>query len=164
MLSLVEQHVREISALRLSSCGHFLATGSLDGAVKMFLTAKFASKMPFKSVYKSILSLITPREEGGGRDQPIGGHSAHSLPVNELFISSGLGPRLLSVSEDHTAALFSLATRQILLKITSDRPLTACCMDWAETRLFLGAGNGRICAVDIQSEVFLEGENNEKPF
>jgi WD40 repeat protein len=43
MLSVVEEHIREISALKISTCGNFLATGSLDGAVKIFSVARFSS-------------------------------------------------------------------------------------------------------------------------
>jgi WD40 repeat protein len=41
LLCMVEEHVREVSAMRISSCGNFLATASQDGAVKMYLTARF---------------------------------------------------------------------------------------------------------------------------
>uniref|UniRef100_A0A183CBL8 WD_REPEATS_REGION domain-containing protein n=1 Tax=Globodera pallida TaxID=36090 RepID=A0A183CBL8_GLOPA len=139
LLSLVEEHLRNISAMRISSCGHFLATASLDGDVKVFMTA----------------SLIAEREHGLSAAAPsaLAAYSPHSLPVNDLCLSGGAHSaaalRILSVSADHSAALFSLPTQQILLRITADRSLTACCMDPAELRIFLAAESGLIGSVDI---------------
>uniref|UniRef100_A0A914I8K5 Uncharacterized protein n=1 Tax=Globodera rostochiensis TaxID=31243 RepID=A0A914I8K5_GLORO len=126
-------------AMRISSCGHFLATASLDGDVKVFMTA----------------SLIAEREHGLSAAAPsaLAAYSPHSLPVNDLCLSGGAHSaaalRILSVSADHSAALFSLPTQQILLRITADRSLTACCMDPAELRIFLAAESGLIGSVDI---------------
>lgn len=36
-----------------------------------------------------------------------------------------------------------------LLKITADYPITACCMDPAETVFILGTKNGKICLLDL---------------
>jgi hypothetical protein len=38
---MVEEHLREISAFRISACGGLLASASMDGAVKIWLTARF---------------------------------------------------------------------------------------------------------------------------
>jgi len=68
-----------------------------------------------------------------------------------------MSARIFSVSADYSACLYSLATNQILLKITCDHPLSACCMDGAERRLFLASINGQIRTIDLmQSEVLLK--------
>jgi WD40 repeat protein len=41
MLSIVEEHARSITVLKISACGNYLATASKDGAVKIFLSAKY---------------------------------------------------------------------------------------------------------------------------
>jgi hypothetical protein len=101
---------------------------------------------------KSFFSLIS-NQEFAQQIKPIGGHNFHSLPVNDLFISNGTQPRILSVSDDHLAVLFSLTTQQILLKLSTNQPLTSCCMDPAETKIFIGSITGGIRIIDIQTEV-----------
>ncbi|KAL3093231.1 hypothetical protein niasHT_022681 [Heterodera trifolii] len=140
LLSQVEAHLRDISAMRISSCGHFLVTASLDGDAKVFMTA----------------NLVTERELGlssSANVSPFAVYSPHSLPITDLFLSGGAQSvsslRILSVSADHSAALFSLSTQQILLRVTADRPLTACCMDPAELRIFLATDSGSIRSLDI---------------
>jgi len=41
MLSIIDEHLREISAFRISTCGSLLASASMDGAVKIWLTSRF---------------------------------------------------------------------------------------------------------------------------
>ena len=100
---------------------------------------------------KLTISLIASRDELNPV-RPIGSHAAHSLVVNDLCISPGLNPRILSVSSDHSACLFSLATQKVMLRLTTDQPLTACCMDPAETVVLLGSNTGRILKVYIQTD------------
>ncbi|CAK5084441.1 unnamed protein product [Meloidogyne enterolobii] len=140
MLPIIDEHLREISAFRISTCGSLLASASMDGAVKVWLTS----------------SLITQRNEGSRiSSSQLGGHSSHTLEVSDLYItSSGMSARIFSVSADYSACLYSLATNQILLKITCDHPLSACCMDGAERRLFLASFDGQIRTIDLmQSEL-----------
>uniref|UniRef100_A0A915NR96 WD_REPEATS_REGION domain-containing protein n=1 Tax=Meloidogyne floridensis TaxID=298350 RepID=A0A915NR96_9BILA len=139
MLSIIDEHLREIYAFRISTCGSLLASASMDGAVKIWLTS----------------SLISQRNQSSHICSQLGGHSSHTLEVNDLYItSSGMSARIFSVSADYSACLYSLATNQILLKITCDHPLSACCMDGAERRLFLASINGQIRTIDLmQSEL-----------
>ena len=61
-----------------------------------------------------------------------------------MHVTAGHNPQVLTVSTDHTAVLYSLSTSQTKLKISADRPLTACAMDAAETKIMLGTDNGKI--------------------
>ena len=111
----------------------------------------------FKSFLIKNFSLITQRNEESHVSPRLGGHSTHTLEVNDLYISSsGMSARIFSVSGDHSACIYSLATQQILLKITTDHPLSACCMDGAERRLFLASTDGQIKTIDLmQTEVLI---------
>lgn len=122
-----------------------------------------------------IFSLIAESELDGQASEPraFASYSPHTLPVADLHLSSttaGGALRVLTVSADHHAVLWSMATRQvkkiillilkvfyfcfqILLRITADQPLSACCMDAAELRLFLASESGTIRAVDICTKV-----------
>uniref|UniRef100_A0A1I8C1J3 WD_REPEATS_REGION domain-containing protein n=1 Tax=Meloidogyne hapla TaxID=6305 RepID=A0A1I8C1J3_MELHA len=154
MLSMIEEHIREISAFKISTCGSLLASASMDGAVKIWLTAR----------------LITQSNEGSRISPQLAGHSSHTLEVNDLYItSSGMSARIFSVSADHNACLYSLATNQIILKITSDHPLSACCMDGAERRMFLASTDGQIRTIDLMKSELpkdsfqrMEVENKQK--
>lgn len=54
---------------------------------------------------------------------------------------------------------------QILLRITADQPLSACCMDPAELRLLLASDtSGTICAVDICFQVSKKSKKKNNQF
>lgn len=78
---------------------------------------------------------------------------AHSLAVSDIYLTSGSNPRILSVSLDHTVVMSSLCVQNPLLKISADNPITACCMDPAESIIILGFKNGKICLLSLFAQV-----------
>lgn len=79
---------------------------------------------------------------------------AHSLAVSDIYFTCGVNPRILSVSLDHTIVFSSLCVNKPLLRISADYPITACCMDPAESRIILGTKTGKICVLDLFIQVF----------
>lgn len=79
--------------------------------------------------------------------------NVHSLAVTDIYITNGSNPRVLSVALDHSIVLSMLCADRPLLKISTDHPLTACCMDPAETKIFVGTKSGKICVIDLYRQV-----------
>ncbi|KAH7698666.1 PRO-1 protein, partial [Aphelenchoides avenae] len=127
LLSITEGHYQDITSIRLSPNSSFLVTASADGNVAVYL----------------ITDLVTP-ESLTVKRTPLWRYTGHSLAVRDMHVTAGHDPQVLTVSTDHTAVLFSLSTSQTKLKISADRPLTACAMDAAETKIVLGTDSGKI--------------------
>ena len=80
-------------------------------------------------------------------------YSPHTSAVEDVYITSGTDPRILTVSADRSLSLHSISTQQTLVKLSADQPLTACCMDPAEARIFIGGRCGKIGILDLFSTV-----------
>ncbi|VDN43819.1 unnamed protein product [Gongylonema pulchrum] len=73
----------------------------------------------------------------------------HSLAVSDIALTRHSTPRVLSCSNDHTAALYSLTANECLLKIACDVALASCAIDPAECRIFLGTARGPVAQLDL---------------
>ncbi|KAI1727722.1 pre-rRNA-processing protein pro-1 [Ditylenchus destructor] len=87
----------------------------------------------------------------GAADGTVKLYLTSDLPIKDIFITGGRNPRVLTVSLDHTAILYSISAKQVILKVSVDHPLSSCCIDPAETRLFLGSTIGKLCILDLCS-------------
>ncbi|KAK6023423.1 WD domain, G-beta repeat protein, partial [Ostertagia ostertagi] len=131
LLTTIDAHYQSITRLSLSSDESILFTASTDGTVSCYLISE-------------IISL--------DRDHtiaPLRKWKAHSLSVSGLSVSDGANPRIASCGLDHVATVHSVSLDEVLLKISADRPLTACVLDPAETRLFLGSDTGNIAQINL---------------
>ncbi|KAK6059060.1 WD domain, G-beta repeat protein [Cooperia oncophora] len=81
--------------------------------------------------------------------KPLRKWKAHSLAIHGLSVTDGANPRVASCGLDHVATIHSVSLDEVLLKISADRPLTACELDPAETRLFLGSDTGNIAQINL---------------
>jgi len=133
LLSEVDDNLQSITAMKISKCGSFLVSGSVEGCVRFYLTSDLIRAIDNQTI--SIKATLS--------------HNAHSLSVQDLHITAGRNPRILSVSMDHSIALYSACSKKILMKVSTEHPLTACCMNSGETRVFFGTSKGKICAVDF---------------
>ncbi|KAI1720110.1 pre-rRNA-processing protein pro-1 [Ditylenchus destructor] len=131
----VEDNFQHITALRISSCGSYLVSGAADGTAKLYLTSEIIHRR--HNEVEAIRATCT--------------WSCHSLPIKDIFITGGRSSRVLTVSLDHTAILYSISAKQVILKVSVDHALSSCCIDPAETRLFLGSTIGKLCILDLCS-------------
>ncbi|VDK64789.1 unnamed protein product [Cylicostephanus goldi] len=84
---------------------------------------------------------------------PLRSWRAHTLSVKGLSVSCGSNPRVASCGLDHLALVHSVSLDDVLLKVSADRPLTACVLDAAESRLFLGSDTGNIAQINLYALV-----------
>lgn len=140
LLSVVNAHYQPVSCIRVSSDDRLLISGGEDGTVKVFLVADLMSW------------------ELGGIEgvKPFREWRPHSLKVKDVCVTHLCNARVLSCSDDHTAAFYSVSMNECLVKISGDRALTCCVIDPAESRLFLGTDTGSILPINLYS---LEGKS-----
>uniref|UniRef100_A0A915EI17 Uncharacterized protein n=1 Tax=Ditylenchus dipsaci TaxID=166011 RepID=A0A915EI17_9BILA len=136
LVSIVEDNFQAITALKISNCGSYLVSGTADGTMKAYLTT----------------GIVNQKDHNVERVKAFTSWSAHSLSVQDIYITLGRNVRVLSVSLDQTVLLYSISSKQVLLKVSADCQLTSACMDAAETKIFLGSSSGKLCVVDIFSQ------------
>ncbi|KAK6732437.1 hypothetical protein RB195_016676 [Necator americanus] len=151
LLAAVDIHYQRITRIALSADESVLFTASADGNISCYLISDITSQDRNPSI------------------EPLRKWRAHTLPVRGLSVSHGSNPRVASCGLDHVALIHSVSLDEVLFKVSADRPLTACVLDPAESRLFLGCDTGNIAqinlyAVDDQRETLVQvtDEKNEK--
>lgn len=135
LLSVIDAHYQNITCLCLSSDDGLLFTGAVDGTINVYLVSELLSWNP------GGLEIINPFRQW----------HVHSLAITNLSVTCLANPRVISSSLDHTAALHSVTMDECLLKISGDRPITASCIDPAETAVFLGTDEGPIIRFPLYS-------------
>ncbi|VDP10674.1 unnamed protein product [Heligmosomoides polygyrus] len=131
LLSIIDAHYQSISRLSLSSDESILFTASTDGTLSCYLISDMVSQDRDHTV------------------EPLCKWRAHTLAVCGLSVSAGANPRVATCGLDHVATIHSVSLDDVLLKISADRPLTACVMDPSESRLFLGSDTGNIAQINL---------------
>uniref|UniRef100_A0A0K0CWJ8 WD_REPEATS_REGION domain-containing protein n=1 Tax=Angiostrongylus cantonensis TaxID=6313 RepID=A0A0K0CWJ8_ANGCA len=131
LLAVVDSHYQAITCLSLSSDESLLFTASKDGSTHCYLVSDIISS------------------NRGSTVEPIRKWRAHTLAISGLSVSNGTNPRVVSCGLDHISAVYSVSLDEILLKVSTDRPLTACKLDPAESRLFLGSDTGSIAQINL---------------
>ncbi|KAJ1354301.1 hypothetical protein KIN20_011187 [Parelaphostrongylus tenuis] len=131
LLAVVDAHYQAVTCLALSSDESILFTASKDGSMHCYLVADIISS------------------NRGNTIEPIRKCRAHTLAISGLSVSYGTNPRVVSCGLDHIAAVYSVSLDEILLKVSADRPFTACKLDPAESRLFLGSDTGNIAQINL---------------
>uniref|UniRef100_A0A1I8AAK1 WD_REPEATS_REGION domain-containing protein n=1 Tax=Steinernema glaseri TaxID=37863 RepID=A0A1I8AAK1_9BILA len=135
LLAIIDAHYQAITKLLLCADDSILVSCSQDGTVNVYLVADIIS--------------------GGlsGAVEPYSSWTAHGLAVTDMCVTLSQNPRILTCSADHSAVLRGLSLPEPLLKVCADRPFTACAMDPAESRAFLGTDKGAIVQVSLFSAV-----------
>ncbi|EYC07731.1 hypothetical protein Y032_0069g366 [Ancylostoma ceylanicum] len=151
LLTVIDAHYQAITRISLSADESTLFTASTDGALSCYLVSDIISQDRDRAV------------------EPLRKWKAHTLAVRGLSVSSGSNPRVASCGLDHLALIHSVSLDEVLFKVSADRPLTACVLDPAESRLFLGSDTGNIAqinlyALDDRSEILIQvaDEKNER--
>ncbi|CAJ0608381.1 unnamed protein product [Cylicocyclus nassatus] len=151
LLTVIDAHYQAMTRIALSADESVLFTASTDGAINCFLVSDIISQDRDRTV------------------EPLRNWRAHTLAVKGLSVSCGSNPRVASCGLDHLALIHSVSLNDVLLKVSADRPLTACALDAAESRLFLGSDTGNIAqinlyALDDRREILIQvaDEKNER--
>ncbi|KAL3998272.1 WD domain G-beta repeat family protein [Acanthocheilonema viteae] len=132
LIAVINGHYRSISSLLLNCDGSLLVSGAEDGTVCVFIVAELMS------VHPTLENAIPFRQ-----------WRPHSLSVSNIAVTRHSNARIISCSKDHTAALHSITANMCLLKISCDIALSACAVDPAECRLFLGAVDGSLVQLNL---------------
>ncbi|TKR82445.1 hypothetical protein L596_016169 [Steinernema carpocapsae] len=135
LLSIIDAHYQPIAKLQLCSDDSMLISCSQDGNVNVYLVSDVIS--------------------GGlsGSVKPFRSWTSHGLAVTDMYVTLSQNPRILTCSADHSAVLRGVSLPEPLLKLCADRPFTACSMDPAESRAFLGTDKGTIVQVSLFAAV-----------
>uniref|UniRef100_A0A0K0E3L2 WD_REPEATS_REGION domain-containing protein n=1 Tax=Strongyloides stercoralis TaxID=6248 RepID=A0A0K0E3L2_STRER len=142
LLAMFDDHYQKITRIKLSSDNSLLFTSSADGNVHVY------NVTDLYNYYKSSNTKPTPLFE----------YRPHSLSITDMTITKGGNPRIITCSEDHSLAIYSMSQQKIILKITADKPLKSCDIDGAESRLFIGNDIGNIAIIDLYNI----GDSSEK--
>ncbi|CAD6198206.1 unnamed protein product [Caenorhabditis auriculariae] len=132
LLSVTDAHYQDISQICLSDDGSLVITASLDGSINVY----------------TLIDLISVDREHSVL--PIRKWNSHTLAVRSLKTTTGdRNPRIISCGMDHIACIHSITTDSVIFKVSSDRPLTCCTIDPADSRLFLGTDTGNIAQINL---------------
>lgn len=131
LLSVVDAHYQNITKIVISDDDSMVFTAAKDGTVHGYLVTELVSADREHTV------------------APFRKWASHTLSVSDLKITHGTNPRILSTGADHIACLHSISMDSVVLKASADRPLTACVIDPAETRIFIGTEVGNIAQINL---------------
>lgn len=135
LITVFEGQYRRITAMALSVDGALLVCGSEDGTLRAFFTA----------------DILSVEHTDADRVEPFREWRPHSLKVSGISVALFSNTRVLSCSKDHSAAFYSMATDECILKVSSGAAFSACSMDPGECRLFLGTERGWIGQINLYS-------------
>jgi len=136
LISIVEAQFLPITCMKASHDGSFVVTGAEDGSIAVHrLTDLVAWR-----------SKVSPKVEAAVQ------YTHHTSAVTDLCLTSSNQPRVLSVSNDHTAVVYSITGKCLLIRIAEDYPISSCSMDPAESKIFLGLETGDITVVSLSKK------------
>ncbi|CAJ0585615.1 unnamed protein product, partial [Mesorhabditis spiculigera] len=131
LLASWEAHYQAVTGLVLTADDSILISTSKDGKLHVYLVSEI--------VNVDRVAAIRPLREW----------AAHSLAIKAVAVTSGGSPRIATVGRDHALLLHSISLDAPLLKVAAEHPLTACAIDPAETRIFIGAESGDIAQINL---------------
>uniref|UniRef100_A0A0N5B8E2 WD_REPEATS_REGION domain-containing protein n=1 Tax=Strongyloides papillosus TaxID=174720 RepID=A0A0N5B8E2_STREA len=142
LLAIFDDHYQKITNLKLSSDDSLLFTSSADGNVHVY----------------NVTDLYNFCKSPNTKPAPLFEYRPHSLAITDMIVTKGANPRIITCSDDHSLAMYSMSQQKIILKITADKPLKSCGIDAAESRLFIGNDMGNIAII----ELYNNGGSTEK--
>ncbi|CAH0481654.1 unnamed protein product [Peronospora belbahrii] len=164
-----------------SSCGNFLFGGAMSGKVYVWDVKTGELVTVFDAHYKRVSALVLTSDDShlitAGEDAlvhvwrlvdlldepntassfqqgvtPIVSFTDHVLPVTSLHVGlGGVNARIYTSSLDRTCKIWSITSSQCLYSVSCPSYVNACVADPMEHRLFMGCGNGRIYALDLNA-------------
>lgn len=155
LISIVEAQFLPITCMKASHDGNFIVTGAEDGSIAVHRLTEFVYCFILSSKLCSF-SLVAWRSKVSPKVEAAVQYTHHTGMVTDLYLTSSNQPRILSVSNDHTAVIFSITGKCLLIRIAEDYPISSCSMDPAESKIFLGLETGDITVVSLSKKVILQ--------
>lgn len=164
-----------------TSCGNFLFAGGASGKVYVWDVKTGELVLVFDAHYKAVSALALTSDDShlvsAGEDAvvhvwrlvdildepdvtssftqgllPMRSFTEHALPVTSLHVGrGGANARIFTSSLDRTCKVWSLVSAQSLFSVSCPSHVNACATDALEHRLFMGCGDGRVYALDLNA-------------
>ncbi|KAB7506951.1 WD repeat-containing protein 18, partial [Armadillidium nasatum] len=132
---IISGHYQDITCLKFTSCGNYLASGGEDGFV--YLWSRF-------HVIEPLHRFENPQI------QPHFVLGQHSDKVTGIDISGpGIRGILISSSLDHSCKVFDLVTGHLRYNIVSECALTSCVVNSIGSQVFVGGKQGKVWGVNL---------------
>ncbi|TYZ60174.1 hypothetical protein PybrP1_012083 [[Pythium] brassicae (nom. inval.)] len=165
----------------VTSCGNFFFAGAQSGKVYVWDVKTGDLVMVWDAHYKSVAALALTSDDShvitAGDDAvvhvwrlvdildepdvtasfqqgitPVVSWTDHVLPVTSIHAGlGGVNGRIYTSSLDRTCKIWSLASAQCLYSVTCPSFVNVCAADALEHRLFMGCGNGKVYALDLNA-------------
>jgi WD40 repeat protein len=140
LLRIWNAHYRSVTSMAFSDCGSFVFTGGGDGIVNVWSLMDIVSyDEPSFSTNVGTSTTINP----------IRTWSEHHLPVTSIHILPS--SRAISTSLDRNLVIMELFSQKTVAKIAMPCGINTCTSDSAGHRIYLGATNGSIYCIDLDS-------------
>lgn len=164
-----------------TSCGNFLFAGAQSGKVYVWDVKTGELVMVWDAHYKSVAAIALTSDDShvitAGDDAvvhvwrlmdildepdvtssfqqgltPVVSWTDHVLPVTSIHVGrGGVNGRIYTSSLDRTCKIWSLSSAQCLYSATCPSFVNVCAADAMEHRLFMGCGNGKVYALDLNA-------------
>lgn len=134
-----DAHYKSVSAIALTSDDSHVITAGEDAVVHVWRLMDILDEPDVTASYQQGLT-------------PVVSWTDHVLPVTSIHVGlGGVNARVYTSSLDRTCKIWSLQSTQCLYSVTCPSFLNVCAADAMEHRLFMGAGNGKIYALDLNA-------------
>ncbi|CAI5706536.1 unnamed protein product [Peronospora effusa] len=139
LVTVFDAHYKRVSALGLTSDDSHLITAGEDALVHVW---KLVHLLDEPNAATSFQQGVTP----------LVSFTDHVLPVTSLHVGlGGVNARIYTSSLDRTCKIWSLNSSQCLYSVSCPSYVNSCVADPMEQRLYMGCGNGRIYALDLNA-------------
>ncbi|GAB9473558.1 Wd domain-containing protein [Globisporangium polare] len=134
-----DAHYKSVSALALTSDDSHVITAGDDAVVHVWRLMDILDEPDVTSSFQQGLT-------------PVVSWTDHVLPVTSIHVShGGVNGRIYTSSLDRTCKIWSLSSSQCLYSVTCPSFVNVCAADAMEHRLFMGCGNGKVYALDLNA-------------
>ncbi|KAJ0398846.1 hypothetical protein ATCC90586_001373 [Pythium insidiosum] len=134
-----DAHYKAVSAIALTHDDSHVITAGEDAVVHVWRLADVLDEPDLSSSFQQGLT-------------PLVSWTDHVLPVTSIHVGlGGVNARVFTSSLDRTCKIWSLHSAQCLFSITCPSFVNVCLTDALENRFFMGCGNGKIYAVDLNA-------------
>eukprot|EP00193_Tetraselmis_chui_P013812 CAMPEP_0177773050 /NCGR_PEP_ID=MMETSP0491_2-20121128/12608_1 /TAXON_ID=63592 /ORGANISM="Tetraselmis chuii, Strain PLY429" /LENGTH=383 /DNA_ID=CAMNT_0019291019 /DNA_START=70 /DNA_END=1221 /DNA_ORIENTATION=- len=146
-------HYKAVNALSFTSDGHMFLSGGDDSTLNCWLLM-------------NVLDYSAHATSNSGRLQPFQSWSDHTLPITSIACGAGgIHGVVCSASLDRTCKIYSLVSGSVLQAFAFPASIHSLALDYGETSLFAGGGDGRIFQVQLGStpeerETDVDGTDN----
>lgn len=139
LITVFDAHYKRVSALQLTSDDSHLVTAGEDAIVNVWRLVDLLDEPDAASSFQQGVT-------------PVVSFTDHVLPVTALHVGQGgVNARIYTASLDRTCKVWSLSSSQCLYSVSCPSYVNACVADPMEQRLFMGCGNGKIYALDLNA-------------